>query len=152
MTNESEFAERIEKLAKAADDLRHTFLNLADRYGWEAGRFLPVLAPRKPGESHRVFHDREDARSAHFSNYLSSILIVNRILIAMRPSMEWLEAKNRSCALEIQYIHSFLRSHPQLRQVYLVHSERVALSVLLTSGYWTGGRDPENASAHDPRR
>lgn len=147
---ESEAVEKIKRLAEAADDLRQSLLNMADRHGWQAGRYFPVLAPREPREHYRVFFDHEDQRAANFTNYLSALAIVNRILIAVRPSMHWLEQKNRRCALEIQYIHSFIKSQDRLREIYLVHSERVALAILLTSGYWSGSRDPEGGSAFDP--
>jgi hypothetical protein len=148
---ESEAKTKIERLATAAEDLRHSLLNMADRYGWQAGRYSPVLAPRKPGDTYRVFFDRDDQRAANFTNYLSALAMVNRILVAVRPSMHWLEQKNRWCALQIQYVHSFIKSHDRLREIYLVHSERVALAILLTSGYWTGTRDQEGGSAFDPQ-
>jgi hypothetical protein len=148
--SEEIFEERISSLFTAADDLRHSLMNLAERYGWQAERYSPVLAPRSPGDSFRVFCDHEDQRTANFGNYLSAVMLINRILIAIRPSMQWLEQKNRTYALEIQYLHSFLKSHEQLREYFLIHSERVALAILLTSGYWSGVRGLENASAHDP--
>lgn len=146
---EDVFRERIEKLASAATEIRHSLLIMAERCGWDSGRYDSILAPRNVGEHYRVFCDREDQRAANYANYLSGMLMVNRILLAVRPSMQWLEQKNRKKALEIQYIHAFVKSDNQLRNVYLVHSERVALAVLLTSGYWKEPRGTENARAYD---
>ncbi len=82
-------------------------LDLADMHGWQADRYAPILAPRRLGDSYRVFCDREDQRAANFANNLSGLAIVNRILISIRPSMQWLESKNQAHALDIQYMHSF---------------------------------------------
>jgi hypothetical protein len=117
-----------------------------------------VLAPRADGDSHRVFCDHEDMRAANFANYLSGLVVVQRVLMAVRPSMRrWLEPRNRTAALEINYLHSFLKSQEQLRTVFIVHSERVAQAILLTSGYWissSSGLGSSSAkvagSAYDP--
>ncbi|KAH8899333.1 hypothetical protein GQ53DRAFT_816488 [Thozetella sp. PMI_491] len=148
---DSQTRENIESLVAAASLLRQAFLDMGAKFDWKPGRYMPILAPRTEDDFPRVFCDAEDQRTANYGNHLSSLVIVNRILLALRPSAIALEAESRTSALEIQYLHSYLKSQPDLRKIWLVHSERVALAILLTSNYWTSTRGAENGNAHDPR-
>lgn len=147
----SQTAKQIEALVTSASSLRTSFLDMAEKYDWKYGRYSPVLAPRNAmRDDWRLFNDAEDQRAANYGNYLSALVILNRILFALRPSAENLEEESRRSALEIQYLHAFLKTEPLLRKLYIVHAERVALSILLTSAHWTSGRTDENGAAYDP--
>ncbi|KAH8905941.1 hypothetical protein BR93DRAFT_969175 [Coniochaeta sp. PMI_546] len=148
----SQTAEKIEALVTSTSSLRASFLDMAEKYGWKSGRYSPVLAPRNAAKDDwRLFNDAEDQRAANYGNYLSALVIINRILYALRPSAEKLEEESRLLSLEIQYLHTFLKTEPLLRKLYLVHSERVALSILLTSAHWASDRTQENGIAFDPK-
>lgn len=148
----SQTAEKIDALATSASSLRQSFLDMGRKHGWEFSRYSPVLAPRDASKDNwRLFNDAEDQRAANYANYLSALLILNRILLAVRPSVRDLEEESRRSSLEIQYLHTFVKAEPLLRKLYLVHAERVALSVLLTSAHWTSPRTEENGTAFDPK-
>lgn len=158
-------AANIEGLVAAIVSLRERFMFLGRRQGWIEGvgsqdrpssssssAYSPVLAPRRPGDAFRYFSDREDMRVADYVNYLCAMAILNRALLAVRPSAQLLEHESRAWALEVGYLHSFIKSEPQLRDVWLVHAERVAQAVTLTSSYWSTAREQtyDNGSAFDP--
>jgi hypothetical protein len=146
----SQTAGKIESLAASATRFREAFLDMADKHGWRPGRYSPVLAPRDIHSHPRVFCDAADQAAANYGNYLSGLTIVNRIIFALRPSAKHLEVESQSSALEIQYLHSHLKTESVLQGVYLVHSERVALSVALTLSDWGQKRSQENGRAFDP--
>lgn len=160
---------QIAALVVAAAELKTRFVDMmepAAEPGTSAetaprtARYSPVLAPRRPGEQFRYLCDREDMRTAHHVNYLSAIIMLNRILLALRPSattttraaigQQPIEAETRAAALEIQYLHSFVKAEPRLRGIWLVHPERVAMAAILTSTYWDSPRTDENGCAFDP--
>jgi hypothetical protein len=147
----SQTSEKIESLVASASYYRKSLMELAEKHGWKPGLYSPLLGPRQPLGGWRTFCDREDMRAENFGNYLSALAVVNRILFAVRPSSEHLEAEARSSAMEIQYLHSFIKSEPSLQSAILIHSERVALAVLTTSNYWMASRNASNGTAFDPK-
>ncbi len=149
-TGTSQTRGNIESLVAAASLMRELLLDMAKRYDWKPERYSPVFAPRDPKDCPRLFCDSEDQRGANYANYLSSLIMVNRILLALRPSAMALEVESRASAMEVQYLHSYLKAQHRLRKLYLVHSERVALSIITTSRYWTSARGEENGNAFDP--
>jgi len=146
----SQTPDRISAVVAAASHLRQSFLDLAERHGWKAGRYSPLLAPRSAHGGWRVFCDREDLRAANYGNFLSGLVIVNRVLYALRPSAAHVEQDSRASALEIQYLHSFIKTEPRLNKLLMIHSERVALAIVLTSNHWSAKRSEENGPAFDP--
>lgn len=153
---------RIGNLVAAVTALKARFVAMeAEAVGTSsataATRYSPVLAPRQPGEPFRYLCDREDMAAAHRANHLCAVVILNRILLALRPSattatagvVRPLEAETREAALEIQYLHSFVKSEPRLRGVWVVHAERVAVAAVLTSSYWDSPRGDDNGCAFD---
>ncbi len=147
----SQTPDRIEGLVASASYLRKSFLNMAEKHGWKAGNYSPLLESRHSRDDWRMYCDAEDQRAENYANYLSGLAMVNRILVALRPSAASLEQETKASALEIQYLHSFIKTmEPKLQSMYLIHSERVALAVMLTSSRWSSERSKENGPAFDP--
>jgi hypothetical protein len=139
----------IKRVADSTQALREKFLQLAKENDWESSKYLPVLAPRNVGDDLRLFCDHDDQRAANYGNFLSGLAVINRIILALRPSMWELEFETCTRAIEIQHLHSFIKSTSWLRKIYLVHSERVALAILSTTDLWTGPRDNQGPPAYD---
>ena len=144
-------ADRIDGLVAAASHLRQSFLDMAERYGWKPGLYSPLLAPRSADDGLRLFCTKEDFRAVNYGNFLSGLVVVNRIIYALRPSAVHVEQESRASALEIQYLHSFIKTEPKLNSVLSIHSERVALAIVLTSNQWSADRTGHNGPAFDPK-
>jgi hypothetical protein len=143
--------EAIESLVVSASLLRNSFLDMAAKHGWKSGVSWPILAPRNPDEPARAFCDVDDQKTENFANYLSALAVIDRILFALRPSAVHLEQESVTACLEIQYIHSYLKEDAWLSKFWLVHAERMALSVLMTSAQWESERTIDNGPAFDPK-
>jgi hypothetical protein len=144
-------AERIEALVASAYLLRKAYLDIAEKYGWKHNLYSPLLAPRQAGQPHRVFCDAEDQRAENYCTYLHGLILVDRVILAVRPSSTALEEECQSAATEIQRLHSFIKLEPQLKNLYIIHSERISLAALITSTLFVAQRAPENGCAFDPR-
>jgi len=150
--SDSQTSKNIEALVASASFLRQSFLDMAEKYDWEIGRYAPLLEARNSQDYWRVFCDAEDQKAENYANYLSGLAVIDRILFAVRPSAVHLEEEARTSALEIQYLHSFIKTlDPKLQDIYLIHSERMALSVVLTSKLWSSPRSDDNGGAFDPK-
>ena len=147
----SQTPERIDSLVAAASHLRQSFLDMAERYGWKPGLYSPLMAPRDAHSEWRVFCDKEDLKAVNYDNFLSGLAVVNRIIFALRPSAVHVEHESRASAMEIQYLHSFIKTEPRLNRMMMIHSERMALAIVLTSNHWTAARTGENGCAFDPK-
>ena len=147
----SQTPDRINAFVAAVSLLRQSFLDMAEKYDWKPGRYSPLLAPRSAHDGWRVFCDKEDLRAANYGNFLSGLVVVNRMLFSVRPSAVHVEQDSRASALEIQYLHSFIKTEPRLNSMVMIHSERVALAIVLTSNHWSAERSSANGPAGDPK-
>ncbi len=147
----SQTADRIDALVASAGCLRRALLDMAERWRWQPARYSPLLESRGPRDEWRLFCDAEDQNAENYANFLSGLAVVDRLLFALRPSAESLERETRASALEIQYLHSFIKTlDPTLQSLYVIHSERMALAVVLTSSRWASPRTQDNGLAFDP--
>jgi hypothetical protein len=118
-------------------ELRGTFLNLASTRKWDIHSLTTILGTTYHNTgAKRCFFNRDDLNTANFCNHAMGMMMVNRIIHALRAECSDLEEESQRLARLVIHLHSPIENDSELRPLYRVLSLRVAHAVMSTETVW----------------
>jgi hypothetical protein len=118
-------------------ELRGTFLTLASTRKWDIHSLTTVLDTTYHNAGvKRCFFNRDDLNTANFCNHAMGMMMINRIIHALRAECSDLEEESQRLARLVINLHSRIENDNELRPLYRVLSLRVAHAVMSTETVW----------------